>query len=107
MRRELRDAISWKERMAIPSIVLYEWLRGPRLPDELLAREALFPPNGVLNFGAEEAKVAATLYRQVSRARGRETDVAIAACALAWNATLWTLNVRDFEDVSGLALRRR
>ena len=105
MREHLREAIRRKERLAISSIVLYEWLRGPRLAAELSAQEALFPSDGVLAFGADEARVAAALYRDVRRGRGREIDLAIAATALVWNATLWTLNVEDFGDVPGLNVR--
>jgi predicted nucleic acid-binding protein len=38
----------------------------------------------------------------VRRRRGRELDLAIAACALVRDAELWTLNVSDFQDVPGL-----
>jgi len=44
------------------------------------------------------------LYRQVKRPRGREIDLAIAACALSSGAALWTLNVSDFRDVPELSL---
>jgi hypothetical protein len=37
----------------------------------------------------------------VTRARGREIDLAIAACALSWEARLRTVNAADFEDVPG------
>jgi predicted nucleic acid-binding protein len=40
----------------------------------------------------------------VARPRGREIDLAIAACALAVDARLWTLTPRDFRDVPGLQL---
>jgi len=105
LREALRDLIADGERLAIPSLVLYEWLRGPRLPEELEAQEALFPAKEALVFGSLEAKVAAELYQAVSRPRGREVDLAIAASALAWEATLWTLNVDDFHDIPGLDLR--
>ena len=36
--------------------------------------------------------------------RGREIDLAIAACAIEQNAILWTLNPEDFHDVPGLTL---
>jgi predicted nucleic acid-binding protein len=41
------------------------------------------------------------------RARGREIDVAIAACAIEHGATLWTLYPSDFRDIPGLSLYRR
>jgi predicted nucleic acid-binding protein len=40
----------------------------------------------------------------VKRARHRQADLAIAACALEHNAQLWTLNEPDFADVPGLNL---
>ena len=60
-------------------IVLYEWLRGPRTVAELRVQEELFP-------------------------RGRDLDLAVAACALVHEAALWTLNPKDFIDVPGLKL---
>jgi predicted nucleic acid-binding protein len=88
----------------MPSLVLYEWLRGPRLEEELIAREALFPSNSAVPFGASEALVSARLYRSVRRPRGRELDLAIAACAVVREAALWTLNAADFRDIPGLRL---
>ena len=48
--------------------------------------------------------VSAHLYGVVSRARNRQIDLAIAACALVREARLWTLNRADFHDVPGLQL---
>ena len=48
--------------------------------------------------------MAARLYARVRRARGREIDLAIAACAIVHEASLWTLNRSDFADISGLTL---
>jgi predicted nucleic acid-binding protein len=98
----LRAAIVEGERIVIPTLVLYEWWRGPRKPQELAAQEALFPRAAAIGFGADEAALAADLYARVSRPRGREIDLAIAACAIARGACLWTLNPRDFEDMPGL-----
>jgi predicted nucleic acid-binding protein len=100
----LRSAIQAGERILLPSLVLYEWLRGPRLPQELAAQEALFPSALALAFGPAEAARAAQLYVSLPRGRGREIDLAIAACALTLDARLWTLNVRDFRDLPGLQL---
>lgn len=106
LRGALRDALTRRQRLLLPTLVLYEWLRGPRHPSEIEAQEALFPAADAVAFGPEEAVVAADLYRTVSRPRGREIDLAIAACALSWDASLWTLNVGDFEDIPGLELVR-
>ncbi len=105
LREALRDVIAAGQRMAIPNLVLYEWLRGPRLSEELEAQEALFPAKEALVFGPEEARLAAELYQTVPRPRGREVDLAIAASVLVWEATLWTLNTKDFDDIPGLHLR--
>ena len=39
----MREAVEAGERFLLPTLVLYEWLRGPRLPEELDAQEALLP----------------------------------------------------------------
>lgn len=100
----LRAAIERGERILLPTLVLYEWLRGPRLPEELEAQEALFPSARAVPFGPDEAAETARLYDRGPRSRGREIDLAIAACAILWDAELWTLNVSDFDDIIGLRL---
>ena len=77
-------------------LVLYEWLRGPRVQAELADQEELFPAEQAALFGHREAARAAQLYRAVARARGREFDLGVAACALAHDASLWTLNPGGF-----------
>ncbi len=104
MRAELRAMIERRERIVLPTLVLFEWARGPRHPEELRAQQALFPPEEAVPFGPDEALLAAELYRALPPSRGREIDLAIAACALTWRAKLWTLNVDDFQDVPGLEL---
>lgn len=92
------------ELLALPAVVLYEWLRGPRSAEELLDQESILPSERVISFGPAEAARAAQLYKLVSRARGREIDLAIAATALVREAALWTLNPEDFRDIPGLQL---
>ena len=96
-------------RVMLSTIVLDEWLRGPRSRPELAAQEELFPSEHAVAFGAAEAAVSARLYRQVPRARGREIDLAVAACAIAAGAAIWTLNPGDVRDVPDLRIvcRRR
>jgi predicted nucleic acid-binding protein len=100
----LRKLIQDGERVLVPSIVLYEFWRGPRTEVEIADQEALFPLETAVPFGVAEAEVAAAIYKQVSRARGREIDIAIAACALVRDARLWTINRADFAGIPGLTL---
>ena len=92
------------ERVLLCAIVAYEWLRGPRTTSELAAQEALFPSETALSFEVADARIAAGLYRSLRRARSREADIAIAACAIRHEAALWTLNPADFDDIPGLNL---
>jgi predicted nucleic acid-binding protein len=91
-------------RLALSSVVLYEWLRGPRTHAELAVQEELFPRARCVPFGPEQASVAARLYRTLKHPRGREIDLAVAACALHDGAALWTLNRADFRDIPDLKL---
>ena len=100
----LRHLIHDGSQMELCTIVLYEWWRGPRTREELNDQERLFPAKAALRFGLREAAIAADVYRQLKRPRNRERDIAIAACAIAQNAALWTLNPRDFADIPGLEL---
>jgi predicted nucleic acid-binding protein len=100
----LRGAFERGERVLLSALVLYEWVRGPRREEELAAQEGLFPASAAVPFGSEEAAVSARIYRSVERPRGRELDLAIAACALTHGAAFWTLNPRDFRDIPGLRL---
>jgi predicted nucleic acid-binding protein len=99
--------VSEGHRLVLSTPVAYEWLRGPRTEDELRDQEALLPLARAVTFDSACARAAADVYRTLRRARGREIDVAIAACALEHGATLWTLNPTDFRDIPGLALYRR
>jgi len=98
----MRSLIEDGERLVLPTLVLYEWWRGPRQDEELAAQEALFPTETALPFGPEQAELASRLYRLVSRSRGREIDLAIAAHAVSRDAMLWTLNTDDFHDIPDL-----
>lgn len=100
----LRGLIDRRERLALSTIVLYEWWRGPRLPRQLEMQEALFPASQAVAFGSREATLAAAISRKLKHPRGRSIDVAIAACAIAQDAALWTLNRADFTDIPGLEL---
>ena len=100
----LRRLVAEGQRISLSSIVTFEWRRGPRTAEEIADQEALFPTTDSIPFGADEALVAADTYRKVKRPRGREFDIAIAACAIVHDALLWTLNPADFKDIPNLKL---
>jgi predicted nucleic acid-binding protein len=91
-------------RIAMSVLVYYEWRRGPRTRAELAAQESVLPLEGVVPFDAGAAALAAGLYAKVTKPRGREIDLAIAACALSQGAGLWTLNPADFRDIPNLTV---
>ena len=72
---------------------------------KLAVQEALFPSDSAVVFGPREALLSAQLYRSLKRPRGREMDLAIAACAIVRDADLWTLNLADFKDIRDSGLR--
>jgi predicted nucleic acid-binding protein len=100
----LTQLIEAGERILLPTLVVYEWLRGPRLPQELRNYEDLFPDDQVVAFGVQEARVAARLYQTMRSPRRREIDIAIAAVAITHDAAIWTLNQEDFRDIKELSL---
>ena len=99
-------ATSAGDVLSYSALVAYEWLRGPRVESETIAVERFFGDQLVVAFGTSEAYLAASLYREAKRARLRQADLAIAACAIEHGAQLWTLNEQDFDDVPGLTLYR-
>ena len=100
----LMQVLGQGEQITLSSIVLYEWLRGPRSPAEVASQEALFPSGSAVSFNAADARLSADIYRSLKRARTREADIAIAATAIRHEAHLWTLNPKDFADIPGLSL---
>jgi predicted nucleic acid-binding protein len=100
----VRTATARGDSIAFSSIVLYEWLRGPRTGSETSVVAAFFDSPAA--FGTREAERAADLYRRVKGARQRQADLAIAACAIQHGAAFWTHNPSDFADVPGLVLYR-
>jgi predicted nucleic acid-binding protein len=100
----VRSATNDGHVLSFCAIVQYEWLRGPRTEADLEAVARFFNSHAVIPFGSREAETAASLYRSVPRARHRQADLAVAACALEHRAHFWTLNERDFADIRGLTL---
>lgn len=101
---QLERTIAAGHVLGASTLVFYEWLRGPRSDDELADQEAVLPAAAAREFGPAEAARAARMYRSLKRARGRDMDIALAACAIEHRARFWTLNPEDFRDLPGLEL---
>lgn len=97
-------AVAARHPLGMSTIVLYEWLRGPRTELDIQLQREICPDDRIVSFGSTEAALAADLYRRVTSARGREADLAIAACAIEHSAAIWTANPRDFADIPGVRL---
>ena len=102
--RSIEDAVAAGHVLTFSTIVLYEWLRGPRTIEELSIVDHHFDARRLVEFGDEHARIAARLYSGLARARSRQADIAIAACAIERQAALWTLNTAHFSDIPGLTL---
>ena len=63
-----------------------------------------FPSSEAIPFGPVEAFLAADIYKKLKRPRGREIDIAIAACAIIHEAQLWTASPADFKDIPNVKL---
>jgi predicted nucleic acid-binding protein len=100
----MRRFLEQGERISFSTLVLFEWRRGPRLPEQIEIQEALFPSTDALSFGSNEATLAGAIYQTIKRPRGREIEIAIAACAIVHQAQLWTVNADDFRDIPNLRL---
>lgn len=100
----LRQLLDNGERILLSALVLFEWRRGPRISEQIEAQEALFPSSEAIAFASSEALLAADIYKKIKRARGREIDIAIAACAIVHEAQLWTVNPAGFKDIPNLKL---
>ena len=69
-----------------------------------LSLDALYETLDILPFGAEEARAYGRILAENGFVRGRIVDRMIAAQAIVADATLVTLNARDFRDISGLRM---
>ena len=88
------------------AITAFELRSGARTPRQQKAVALLLDAMTVLPFGAEEARLAAEIRRQIED-RGQPigmADYMIAAVCIAADANLLTRNRKHFERVEGLRL---
>ncbi len=95
--REAEDLVAWAragERMAVSSVVWYEFLCGPVTRAQQAVMQSFI--HEILPFGDVQAQEAARLFNAVGRQRALRVDAMIAASALIAHARLATSNQTDF-----------
>lgn len=90
--------------IGMSAIAWYEFVRGPRTPEQLALAGAIIDDEDVVAFDAAIAQAAAETFRRLGSPRRRANDIAIGTTAAAEGAVLWTLNRDDFADVPELEL---
>ncbi len=103
-RRRFESLLASAAGIEISAIAWYEFCRGPRSQEQIAVARDAFGVGGVIPFDGVVAERSAELFRRLGSPRKRAADVAIAATALARNATLVTLNARDFRGIDGLTV---
>ena len=60
----LRQVLAQGENLQISTIVLYEWLRGPRSTQEIADQEELFPDDTLLPFEEPDTRIGSLPLRE-------------------------------------------
>ena len=103
-RKWLLDVAESDRPISMSAVAWYEFVRGPRQPEQLAAARAFLGPTGVVPLTDEIASAAAAVFRELGSPRRRATDIAIGVTTWLSQATLVTRNASDFKDIRGLAV---
>lgn len=82
----------------------YEFLRGPRTPEQLATASLMLGDSGVVPASADIAEEAAEVFRALGAPRRRVADILIGVTARTCGATLLSRNAADFAGIPGLTL---
>lgn len=86
------------------AIAWYEFMRGPRSPEQVARARDQLGVNGIIPFTDELAERAGDVFRRVGSPRRRASDLAIGVTAASRNARLLTSNASDYSDIEGLLI---
>lgn len=101
-RRRLHEIAASGQVVEISAIAWYEFSRGPRTPDQLATARAFFADDAIVPFSERLAAMAAEVFRQLGSPRRRAADIAIGVTAASRDATLMSLNAKDFAGIPGV-----
>ena len=98
-RRWLQEVASTGQVIEISATAWYEFSRGPRTAEQLATARAFFGKDGIVVFSERLAAIAADVFRQLGSPRRRAADIAIGATAASRDATLMSLDAKDFAGI--------
>jgi predicted nucleic acid-binding protein len=101
-RRRLFELAASRAEMQMSSLAWYEFVRGPRSPEQVAVARSLFEDDGIIPFSDDLAELAAETFRQLGSPRRRSADIAIGITALEMNARLLSCNADDFAGIPSL-----
>lgn len=101
-RQRLLELAQSDAEIQMSSIAWYEFIRGPRTPEQSAVARSFFFDDGIVPFSEELAVKAGEVFRQLGSPRRRTADIAIGVVAAAYDATLATRNARDFAGIPNL-----
>jgi predicted nucleic acid-binding protein len=103
-RRKLTQAADSESRIEMSAIAWYEFVRGPRTPEQLAVARAFLTQDGVIAFTEDLALHAAEVFRSLGSPRKRAADIAIGVTASVHDGVLFTRNKKDFAGIPNLRL---
>lgn len=101
-RRRLLELARSEAEMEMSAVAWYEFVRGPRTPEQLAVARSLFPGGGIIPLSEELAQLAGEVFRILGSPRRRAADIAIGVTSAARDALLLSRNAGDFAGISGL-----
>lgn len=103
-RARLRALADSEAEIQMSALAWYEFARGPRTPEQLAVARSFFFEDGIVVFSEEIAARSAEVFRALGSPRKRAADIAIGVTAAVLEATLVSLNARDFRGIPDLVI---
>ncbi len=103
-RRKLVSIAESESEIQMSAIAWYEFVRGPRTPEQIAVARGFLMQDGVVAFSEDVAGQAAEVFRSLGSPRKRAADIAIGVTASASDAVLFTRNKRDFAGIPNLRI---
>jgi len=101
-RKQLLALAESDAEIQISSIAWYEFVRGPRTPDQISIARSFFFEDGIIPFSEALASLSGEIFRQLGSPRRKSADIPIGVTAAAMDAVLLTRNSNDFAGIPDL-----